>query len=231
MNPPRRDLRTWLYPPLLGPGILLAAITWPPYGTGVLFVLAALISGISHRSIVESQVRALPGRDDVGQHADSSPASTLDVAALGGLITVSLAALGSVSLPLTVLVAAVLVAGSRWARRSIKDSSHPLGRHLSPAGGTASWSEPTPPPAALDTNVARLSAAELCNAWRHSYPALQRTSDYHQRARLVTWRQALLDEIEKRDAEGLRAWLSADAQPTNSPKNFLRAPGPPEKQA
>ena len=186
MNPPRRDLRTWLYPPLLGPGILLAAITWPPYGTGVLFVLAALISGISHRSIVESQVRALPGRDDVGQHADSSPASTLDVAALGG---------------------------------------------LSPAGGTASWSEPTPPPAALDTNVARLSAAELCNAWRHSYPALQRTSDHHQRARLVTWRQALLDEIEKRDAEGLRAWLSADAQPTNSPKNFLRAPGPPEKQA
>jgi hypothetical protein len=224
MKPMRHDLRTWLYPPLLGPGILLAAVTWPLYGTGVLFVLAALISGISHRSVVEAHADRAPVRTNDGQHSGASPARTLDVAVLGGLIAVSLAALAQFSVPLTLVVAAGLVAGSSWGRRW----THTLSQRLSPSRGAVAGAETAPPLTVPGTDVARLSNLELCHAWRHSYPALQRSHDHLERARLVAWRQILLDEIEKRDSEALRKWLNADAQPSNSPESFLRAPGPPE---
>ncbi|MEV0788017.1 hypothetical protein [Kribbella sp. NPDC050459] len=67
------------------------------------------------------------------------------------------------------------------------------------------------------------STAELCRQWRDSYDALRRaTSDAH-RLRIVLERQHCLDELGRRDPEGLQAWLASAASAAGDPERFLKS--------
>lgn len=63
--------------------------------------------------------------------------------------------------------------------------------------------------------------AELCQAWRTSFLALERSHDLDRRTELVRARQSYLDEIERRHPVGFARWLYAGARPASDPSRYL----------
>ncbi|MEV6267356.1 hypothetical protein AB0L64_09325 [Kribbella sp. NPDC051936] len=69
--------------------------------------------------------------------------------------------------------------------------------------------------------LASLSNEALCLAWRASYSALRRTESPAQRLRVVEERRAYLDEIERRNALGMAAWLASGPRAAGDPSRFV----------
>ncbi|NUR96816.1 MAG: hypothetical protein HOV67_16345 [Kribbellaceae bacterium] len=69
---------------------------------------------------------------------------------------------------------------------------------------------------------ATVSTRELCRQWLDSYEALNQASTAGARLRVVMARQRCLDELERRDPDGLQAWLaSSSASAGSDPHRFL----------
>lgn len=62
---------------------------------------------------------------------------------------------------------------------------------------------------------------DLCLSWRSSYVALTRAVSPEARLRVVRFRALVLDELERRDAAGLRAWLLSGARAAGDPRPHL----------
>jgi len=71
------------------------------------------------------------------------------------------------------------------------------------------------------TEAPPVSTAELCRQWQNSHEALRRATSADARLRIVQARQRCLDELEKRDPEGLSAWLASTASAAGDPSRFL----------
>lgn len=78
--------------------------------------------------------------------------------------------------------------------------------------------------AALELWVRTLGVSELCSAWSSSYISLQAAISPTVRGNIVALRQAYLDEIERRNPCGFRAWLDSGARVASNPRRFL-SPG------
>jgi len=105
-------------------------------------------------------------------------------------------------------------------------------RHRSSTSGRTQQSEPiTPPgPPILEeksstgppfAELRSLSDRDLCQAWRASFSALQEASSPSQRLGIVEARQGFLDEFERRNPEGLMAWLASGARAAANPSRFV----------
>lgn len=126
------------------------------------------------------------------------------VAAAAGAAVVSLVVGVTVVLGLSVLWLAVLLTAAsppvvRWCSA-----------RLGVGGQVARFDGPTH------------STADLCRQWRDSYEALRQARTANQRLRIVMERQRCLDELGRRDPEGLQAWLSSSASAAGDPARFLR---------
>jgi hypothetical protein len=66
------------------------------------------------------------------------------------------------------------------------------------------------------------STAQLCRQWHDSFEDLQTAMTPAARLRIVTARQRCLDELERRDPDGLNAWLSSTASAAGDPSRFVR---------
>ena len=66
-----------------------------------------------------------------------------------------------------------------------------------------------------------LSTAELCRHWQESFEALRCATTAAARLRIVETRQYCLDEFERRDPIGLKAWLGDSASAAGDPSRFL----------
>lgn len=64
----------------------------------------------------------------------------------------------------------------------------------------------------------------LCRLWRQSFWDLANQSTLTGYLQVVAWRQCCLDEIERRDAHALHAWLESGARASSGPEKFLRHP-------
>jgi hypothetical protein len=72
-----------------------------------------------------------------------------------------------------------------------------------------------------------LSDPDLCHAWRASFSALESASTSSQRARVAQARQRYLDELERRNPDGLMAWLASGARAAADPSRYLlESPAP-----
>ena len=118
----------------------------------------------------------------------------------------------SVALGCAALAAYVVTVGLMAARGGTRSTARPA--------LTAAPTHETPTVVTLD-NVREMTDAELCHAWRHSFVALQQASGVHLRAMVVQTRQWLLDEVDARHPEGLRAWLTSGAQAAGGPDRFI----------
>jgi hypothetical protein len=73
---------------------------------------------------------------------------------------------------------------------------------------------PPQPPASMDDE-------ELCWAWRVSFVALQRAPSVTARLQVVQKRQAYLDELDRRNADGLAAWFASGARAAGDPRRYI----------
>lgn len=159
--------------------------------------------------------------------------------AAGG--TVSFIGLGTlVGAATAVLLLVIVVAGSpyairycvRWLREHGHLAESPL-RSVRPDRADrprASVTAPilkTEPDQAPMPQVAPglLSDEALCVAWRASFSALQRARSPMHRLRIVDERRAYLDEIERRSAHGMAAWLASGPRAAGDPTRFVLGDG------
>jgi hypothetical protein len=80
--------------------------------------------------------------------------------------------------------------------------------------GTADWR----------VDVPQRSTADLCKQWHDSYHELRQAKSDSQRLRIVMQRQLCLDELDRRDHEGLEAWLASTASAAGDPARFIKNP-------
>ena len=74
----------------------------------------------------------------------------------------------------------------------------------------------------MPDTVRRMSDAEICHAWRHTFEALQRARGLHLRTMIVETRQLLLDEVTDRYPTQVQAWLDSGAHAGSDPERFIR---------
>jgi hypothetical protein len=70
--------------------------------------------------------------------------------------------------------------------------------------------------------IADMDTHELCHEWRRTYLALQAARFPSASLRIVSRRQLLLDEIERRNPAAMSAWLASGARAAGGPDRFLR---------
>jgi hypothetical protein len=65
------------------------------------------------------------------------------------------------------------------------------------------------------------TTAELCRQWCESFDALREATTPVARLRIVMARERCLDELERRDPEGLHAWLESSASASSDPARYV----------
>ena len=124
------------------------------------------------------------------------------------------AAAGAAVVVLAAGLAVVLGASVLWLVLLLGATSPPVvrwGRWMRGTGGTSGCRD-----------VPERSTADLCRQWRESYDALRQARTDVQRLRIVMERQRCLDELDRRDPEGLQAWLASAASAAGDPTRFLK---------
>ncbi|SDF63447.1 hypothetical protein [Pseudonocardia oroxyli] len=97
----------------------------------------------------------------------------------------------------------------RWRERLVAPRPRPS-RH--PAGSA--------PAGPLPARTHRLSTASLCIAWQRSFWVLE-DMPVEERCEVAAIRQALLDELERRDPHGFGRWLASHPRANSDPRRHL----------
>jgi hypothetical protein len=207
----------------------VVAFTWSLSTLIMLFVCALLTGGVVAMVLLDPDDDTRLPRDSRRIVAKSS--------ILTGAATVAFIGVGTlVGGPMAVLLLAVMAGGSPYAIGYclgwLRDHGHlpsPAPRPTQPdpaerSSGSAevpiSWTEPSEP-SQPHVATSSLSDDALCLAWRASFSALQRASSPAQRLWVVDERRAYLDELERRNARGITAWLASGARAAGDPSRFV----------
>ncbi|MGY1667661.1 hypothetical protein [Geodermatophilus sp. SYSU D00696] len=191
---------------------LVGAVFTSPQG-----LLVALVFGAVGWAVAVSIGRLADSLDDRGGRAARPLSSGLPVATGAALFVpfcTGVRELGAVGAYLVLaLVGLLSVRGTLWIHR--------LGTGVGPAapGAREPLEEDTatacPPRELLRT----LSLDDLVAEWRATGANVDRSSTGHRHA-VVRWREAVLEEIRRRDPAGFDAWLFAGA--ADPPEDHLR---------
>ncbi|HEY3561488.1 MAG TPA: hypothetical protein VGL05_28685 [Kribbella sp.] len=224
---------------VLGAAGTAMALTWSLLNIIMLVVLAALMG------VVVAMV-ALADPDGPARLPGDRRRIVVRTAFLTVGGAVSFIGLGTLlGAPTAVLLVAIVVGGSpytiRYCLRWLGDHGYLAGPPSPPAGPEPPGPESAVrPPSAASAPVvvtepnpeakvplapSALSDEALCLAWRTSFSALQRASSPAQRLRIVDERRAYLDEIERRSARGLAAWLASGPRAAGDPTRFVLGDG------
>ena len=71
-----------------------------------------------------------------------------------------------------------------------------------------------------------LDDRQLCRLWRDSFWLVRQPSSPGRMLCRVALREACLDELERRDAVALQAWLDSGARASSGPEKYLAHPAP-----
>lgn len=140
----------------------------------------------------------------VARWAGSSAAGAV-VAVVGGCLVPAIDVAGAV------VALAVVVSGAYLYRRIVARV-----RRLPTSHAPAAAELLTPP-------LHVCSTADISAAWAASHEALRRSASLAERSAVTALRAAYLDELERRDASGLRRWLESGSALTSDPAHFLAA--------
>lgn len=176
-------------------------------GAGLGALVGLLASLQPHSATAMARATANMSRRDLGIFVGGTIAATWVV------VTGAVFLLGPASM---IVLAALLLTGSPaiwlWRRNGAVEAAVPAG---------------APPVAVQPTRFTldQMSTSELCVAWRRSYWALLKEADGVARFAMVQMRQRMLDELERRDADGFGRWLETGARAGSDPGRYL-APDP-----
>ena len=162
---------------------------------------------------------------------------------LGGLLQsltvaagiLAVCSFGLVSPPLGLFVALTAgVSSPPVVRRALDSSRGPAAAKLDSAapGPAKRPAEPEEGDSATQLTLPEalgplngLDDRQLCRLWRDSFWLLRNTSSSPGVMLCrVTLREACLDELERRDAEAVRAWLDSGARASSGPEKYLADP-------
>lgn len=76
-----------------------------------------------------------------------------------------------------------------------------------------------------------LDDRQLCRLWRESFWVLSGSGPPWTILCVVSLREALLDELERRHSAALHAWLDSGARASSGPEKYLEHPPPPGTEA
>ncbi|WP_432937175.1 hypothetical protein ACQPXM_24525 [Kribbella sp. CA-253562] len=209
-------------------GVVVAS-TWSLATVVLLVVFAALTGGVAATVALEDTGSANPRP----RHRRRIVTSSATLSALGSVAFVGLATL--LGATMAVLLAALVVAGSpfviRYCVRRLSGHGHlagvPAPEQPNPGERSPRFEVTSFDDNELDHRPAAFLAPEhlsdeaLCLAWRASFSALQRASTPEQKLRIVDQRCTHLDEIERRAARGLAAWLASGPRAAGDPSRFV----------
>lgn len=215
MEYPHRWFGVWAIVSATGVGLGLMQWRW----STVLFAFVGTAAAMTSLIVAAS---------DVPDGASQLSALTWRVVRVGvemAAATVAFVAVVCVSKTFAISLLAAAVASSPWVVGRVLR----LVRRVRPQALGAPYSElacaePPPEPASAslpDVDVAGMTTAELCQAWRRSFLLLDSASSTLERSRIVGCRQLYLDELERRCPSGLRAWLASGARAAGSPQRYV----------
>ncbi|TDO66464.1 hypothetical protein EV651_10429 [Kribbella sp. VKM Ac-2571] len=216
------------------------AFTWSLTNVIMLLILAALTGAVV--AMVALADPDGPGRPPRDRRRIVATSTAL---AAGG--TVSFVGLGNlVGAATAVLLLAIIVGGSPYAIRRCLHWLTEHGHLASPPPRSVRQDRADRPPRSAPAPIlgiepddaskpriapGALSDAALCVAWRASFSALQRAGSPTQRLQVVDDRRAYLDEIERRTAHGMAAWLASGPRAAGDPSRFVLGDGAASRAA
>jgi hypothetical protein len=219
---------------VLGAAGAAMAFTWSLTNVIMLLILAGLMGAVvAMVALADPDGPTRPPRDRrriVARTTALTAGGTVSFIGLGTLL----------GAPTAVLLVAIVVGGSpytiryclRWlSEHDYLTRSSPQPRQPDRADDSTMLAIAailgTDPDQAPKPHVApdALSDEALCVAWRASFSALQRASSPAQRLRIVDERRAYLDEIERRSARGMAAWLASGPRAAGDPTRFVLGDG------
>jgi hypothetical protein len=119
-----------------------------------------------------------------------------------------------------------LAATAVFALHGCLDTPSPPAGGARPARVPEQRAAPVAPPASPAftsvNHLAILSDSELCREWRQSFVVLRGARGCGRRAWVVSMRQALLEELERRNPEALESWLRSGGGAAGGPERYFR---------
>jgi hypothetical protein len=220
-------LWTWTF--VAAGGVGLAMLEWSTVAViivvlGITTVMAALLSMLSSEPAVRRRANG-----SVGHMFTWSV--TVAFAGTG------LLALLTVSPPLALLVVLLIaVTSPRLVSLVLRRSTQRPPRHPDrTARGLGPATEPDDPPVAPvppsqeQVDVTTLSDKELFYLWRRTFWELRGSAAVDDRLTVISLRQACLEELERRDPDGLSAWLDSGGRASGGPERYWRTPPRPKE--
>jgi hypothetical protein len=189
-------------------------IVWPALGVIALFGVAALSAGAA---IIGNQDRAgaeAATRTDRLRHT-APQASAIGIAVVAVFVLAD--TVGAATFAVLMLASAT----SPWVVKRVSRRIH----HGATRGGRHTRRESDTAQPKLDTQVPPplhdLSDRELCRLWRVTFANLQEASSTEVRERIVSLRQACIDELDRRNPGAMRAWFASNPRAASSPDKYL----------
>ena len=175
--------------------------------TRVLF-LSVLMAGLAAVSVLPFG----QGRSTEGGPRGVAALRATRVAA--GTIAVSgwMALLGDLVWPIAVIAGITSPPAARFVRSLLRS------RSVARLAAGASL----PPDHRMSSAVEDLDDLQLCRVWHRSYFSLREARSVGQRCKIVALRQACMEEMERRDPDGLRSWLASSPHPFEAPEPHVR---------
>jgi len=222
--PRYRDLWVTLTAIIATVGACVAFLTWEVAGVLGAFVAGAVMGGAMTAALAPENLPRPWRRAAVG-----AAVSGVGVVAVAGLVVmlqvvalVLLLALTLSAPPVVRVLRGKLT--TRAPRPVTATEEQPPSEQPLDDLDTAQWPA-APDPATIEKSLPippeSLDDDALCWAWRRSYVVLQRTRSPDTRLHIVEVRQAYLDELERRNAMGLSAWLASGARAAGNPSRFI----------
>lgn len=137
-----------------------------------------------------------------------------DAASADGLLDAAGKALAGAALAVTATMLVTLFGGYGWLAVGMLALACPLLRVIAGRGSTSTL-EPLP------SEYRAWTTADLAAAWMASGRQVEAARSPEERARLAATRRHYLDELERRDPEGVRRWLELGADADGDPRRFL----------
>ncbi len=203
-------------------GVCIAVLTWSVAGVTGAFIAGGVMGGAMTAALAPEDLSRPWRRAALG-----ALASGVGVVSVAGLVVVLRA--GALVLLLAATLSApplVRLLRERLAAKRPKppaeQETETVERPLDDLVGD-NWPAPDRVTIELSLPMAPESLDDdaLCWAWRRSYVVLQHTRTSATRLHVVQVRQAYLDELERRNAMGLAAWLASGARAAGNPSRFI----------
>ena len=188
-------------------GCLLGLMVGPRESIIALGGLAAAVAALTAVPLDPRRRTRDPSRDARGTQAWAAARRAAAAGTAVTLIGALIALLGQMALPLLVLAVISSPPALQFVRRHVAQP------HRAPqcAGGVS---------------VSRFGTERLCSEWRASYPRVLHAASVAALAQEVRRRQEYLDEMERRNPIGFRAWLETGPRADDDPECFVNAMEP-----